>query len=1032
MGIFAENENVDSVWKGIQQEISDGKLGDVVDISFDEFAQFDDKQMFEYQEALDAVREASARLNRTQTGPDYVRVKAEYDAQLARLADMKESFMDLSGLSPYAAVLRDLKKYNIGLEENAVLRMEMFQVEGFRDLQRNLKTLETALFTSSKEGTLGELPDIFKQQFGLNEEQWKALDQSYAKRKEYFKQQNANLRNIIVASGVLTTEELFKLAGVDFDPNVIDGLTKEQFAQLNSDLSQLAQLEYKDQLTDDERTLKKTLDNRVGYLMSFVSSVSDTNSLLSSLDIDFDPSERFRIGPEAMEQLDQFARAYEAENDRLQASMVNGSKDTTAIEKNLYDIRLRAFKVYTDNVKKGTEETINDLQSAGFNIDPAKYYGLDNSSRLKLSLIKNSKLIAEETLEGLEAGSKKAKEQQRIIDAIELQISSINIVTANIDETVGYINEAFPTLNANGAQLLNLSGAQRRQLDDSIIVAKHLRDNIINSVSASTEQKKAAEAAIKALRGNSEEILTNAVKTGEAFDLISQSMPNLSLERFVGLSDEVKHSLLGASAGVVIANNALRTTDLEADALAESLAGLTKAEANYRIALRESGIFGAETMHALAEVGLQVDPLKYFQVSAAQDAMFRAAADSLKFMLTELANVSDEEVRKTLASMIVNFQDALSDDLKRATEGNQRIEEAGRRFSKSNVDALHKAMREALDGEGPASFEDRLIGLSDTFTSAMNDAISEGLMTRLGIGDDALSSLGENLYSAISGQDRTEIKSPETTQLEEINRVLGVNLPSLPVDIANNIATVMKGGTLSTTDSGTSVSIDAGGTAPPPGSGVPKSKGGDGADPTQGSEKKIAKGTEQALWDSNMTLGDNLSHVWDVGTDRVVDGIDSLQLETARGFATSTAALAGIIGAAGGDATLVAGLNAVASIAAVYGTAATGGKVSGPGTGTSDSIPMWLSNGEYVINARSTKEHEALLKHINEGGSLDYKPVEIRTTAIKRDATDSSRKEVTVNINVTGDVTQQTRKEIQRMLPEITTGVNITNKENGY
>ena len=34
---------------------------------------------------------------------------------------------------------------------------------------------------------------------------------------------------------------------------------------------------------------------------------------------------------------------------------------------------------------------------------------------------------------------------------------------------------------------------------------------------------------------------------------------------------------------------------------------------------------------------------------------------------------------------------------------------------------------------------------------------------------------------------------------------------------------------------------------------------------------------------------------------------------------------------------------------------ASGGYITGPGTGTSDSIPAWLSNGEYVINARAVK-----------------------------------------------------------------------------
>jgi hypothetical protein len=44
---------------------------------------------------------------------------------------------------------------------------------------------------------------------------------------------------------------------------------------------------------------------------------------------------------------------------------------------------------------------------------------------------------------------------------------------------------------------------------------------------------------------------------------------------------------------------------------------------------------------------------------------------------------------------------------------------------------------------------------------------------------------------------------------------------------------------------------------------------------------------------------------------------------------------------------------------------AQGGPVWGPGGPTSDSIPAWLSNGEYVINARATARHRALLEAIN-------------------------------------------------------------------
>jgi hypothetical protein len=46
---------------------------------------------------------------------------------------------------------------------------------------------------------------------------------------------------------------------------------------------------------------------------------------------------------------------------------------------------------------------------------------------------------------------------------------------------------------------------------------------------------------------------------------------------------------------------------------------------------------------------------------------------------------------------------------------------------------------------------------------------------------------------------------------------------------------------------------------------------------------------------------------------------------------------------------------------------APGGPVFGAGTGTSDSIPAMLSNGEYVVNARATAKNRGLLEQINSG-----------------------------------------------------------------
>ncbi|WP_371879841.1 phage tail length tape measure family protein [Caballeronia sp. S22] len=51
---------------------------------------------------------------------------------------------------------------------------------------------------------------------------------------------------------------------------------------------------------------------------------------------------------------------------------------------------------------------------------------------------------------------------------------------------------------------------------------------------------------------------------------------------------------------------------------------------------------------------------------------------------------------------------------------------------------------------------------------------------------------------------------------------------------------------------------------------------------------------------------------------------------------------------------------------------ATGGHISGAGTGTSDSIPAMLSNGEFVVNAASTRKYRSLLESINSGQAQHF------------------------------------------------------------
>ena len=49
---------------------------------------------------------------------------------------------------------------------------------------------------------------------------------------------------------------------------------------------------------------------------------------------------------------------------------------------------------------------------------------------------------------------------------------------------------------------------------------------------------------------------------------------------------------------------------------------------------------------------------------------------------------------------------------------------------------------------------------------------------------------------------------------------------------------------------------------------------------------------------------------------------------------------------------------------------ASGGQIRGPGSGTSDSISAFLSNGEFVVNAASTRKYLGILQAINSGISI--------------------------------------------------------------
>jgi TP901 family phage tail tape measure protein len=126
--------------------------------------------------------------------------------------------------------------------------------------------------------------------------------------------------------------------------------------------------------------------------------------------------------------------------------------------------------------------------------------------------------------------------------------------------------------------------------------------------------------------------------------------------------------------------------------------------------------------------------------------------------------------------------------------------------------------------------------------------------------------------------------------------------------------------------------------------------------------------------------------------------------------------------------------------------ASTGGLLSGPGSSTSDSISARLSNGEYVINAASTKKYQSLLKAINEGtldsqlnnpsppafakgGQVGGIPTLLGGTPAANGGSGMANPTYnTTHINISGNVDQRSIDQIRQVITTSPKQVHISSK----
>lgn len=115
------------------------------------------------------------------------------------------------------------------------------------------------------------------------------------------------------------------------------------------------------------------------------------------------------------------------------------------------------------------------------------------------------------------------------------------------------------------------------------------------------------------------------------------------------------------------------------------------------------------------------------------------------------------------------------------------------------------------------------------------------------------------------------------------------------------------------------------------------------------------------------------------------------------------------------------------------GHAATGGRISGPGSSTSDSIPMWLSDGEMVIKASSVRRLDAkygrgFLNMLNDSGDLD-KALSPSATALKARAANRSNAYAAGGrvSALNGSVRVEVNPIVKVELPDDMGGTTVTN-----
>ena len=420
-------------------------------------------------------------------------------------------------------------------------------------------------------------------------------------------------------------------------------------------------------------------------------------------------------------------------------------------------------------------------------------------------------------------------------------------------------------------------------------------------------------------------------------------------------------------------------------------------------------------------------------INLASDTQRKQAERIARQLATEMELLADAaetgQTTEKLQNSVLAHKQALEDLGTGIDESAKKMSEVGKSFASAISDSVNTGFADALKGkhdEGKGVMETFVDTFLDTFTNSVLDSFTAGLLDPLTGENGVMTKAFEAFGASLFGASRDTTKASGVPSLLE--KGLGFFSEKAPSDFVGPPERPKE-------------SVFAG---------LGKFAGGLFSNGTASQDNGENPVVESILANTEAQNGffTNLGQTFMGG----LNGLGGLFLQ---GLGSLGGMLQGVMSIFTGGGGGSGGVNwagiAIKGVMSYFGggagaaasgavAAASGGYISGKGTGTSDEIAAWLSNGEYVVNAVSTKRYLPMLKAINAGA---YKPPKFSTGGLVGGVTPNiyetqatpdapMRAETSsqvFHINVTGDISRMTRSEIQRMIPQIAAGVSKHNYE---